>query len=254
MKRRNRSEKGAIIVEASLVLPIFMFAIIAILFIVNLCTAQAKIQIAINNTAKEISQYSYLYSLTGINNFQADAYEKGEASAGTANQFIDGFKDFTSNMENGLSGDMDYSNISDVIKNCGNDYKSMEEALKTISDDPKSFAMGFAYALADEGIEHIKSQLAVPMARMLCKKHLSAGDIPPEQYLKKLGIVPKNGSYYDGIDFSSSRLFPHGTDNSIIIVAKYQLQVINILGIDIKFNFVQTASTTGWCTSSDSSK
>ena len=52
----KKKENGAIIVEATLVLPFFMFAIITVLSIVNISFAQAKIGTALNETAKEISQ------------------------------------------------------------------------------------------------------------------------------------------------------------------------------------------------------
>lgn len=63
-------EKGAVAIEATLSLTFFMFLIVTLLSIVNLCIAQAKIGIALNQTAKEISQY--IYSLTGFNEIQKD--------------------------------------------------------------------------------------------------------------------------------------------------------------------------------------
>ena len=68
-------EKGAIVIEATLSLTFFMFLIVMLLSIVNICIAQAKIAVALNETAKEISQYSYMYTLTGINEIQAENYE-----------------------------------------------------------------------------------------------------------------------------------------------------------------------------------
>ncbi|MEE1256460.1 MAG: hypothetical protein UHN47_08120 [Lachnospiraceae bacterium] len=59
-KQRYKEEKGAVVIEATLSLSLFMFMIIMLLSMVNLCTAQAKIGMALNTTAKEISQYTYI--------------------------------------------------------------------------------------------------------------------------------------------------------------------------------------------------
>lgn len=62
--RKLKSESGSVTVEATISLSAFMFAIVTILTIINICIVQARVSYAINTTAKEISQYSYLYALT----------------------------------------------------------------------------------------------------------------------------------------------------------------------------------------------
>ena len=57
----TRKNRGAIVVEATAVLPIFIFAIYIILSIVDICYVQAKISMALDSAAEDISQYSYLY-------------------------------------------------------------------------------------------------------------------------------------------------------------------------------------------------
>lgn len=59
--RKLKSESGSVTVEATISLSAFMFAIVTILTIINICIVQARVSYAINTTAKEISQYSYLY-------------------------------------------------------------------------------------------------------------------------------------------------------------------------------------------------
>ena len=57
MIKKKNQEKGAVTVEATIALSVFMFAIVTLYTIVNIATVQAKVAFAINNTAKEISQY-----------------------------------------------------------------------------------------------------------------------------------------------------------------------------------------------------
>ena len=66
MLKRIKSESGSVTIEATISLTAFMFAIVTLLTIVNICMIQARMSVAINTTAKELSQYSYLYSLTGF--------------------------------------------------------------------------------------------------------------------------------------------------------------------------------------------
>lgn len=72
------NEQGAIVVEATISLTAFMFLIVTILTVINICYAQAKIGVAVNTTAKKISEYSYLYNLTGLREKQGDLYSEGE--------------------------------------------------------------------------------------------------------------------------------------------------------------------------------
>lgn len=76
--RKLKSESGSVTVEATISLSAFMFAIVTILTIINICIVQARVSYAINTTAKEISQYSYLYALTGLNDSQAGLEEAGQ--------------------------------------------------------------------------------------------------------------------------------------------------------------------------------
>lgn len=85
MFNKLKKESGSVTIEATISLSSFMFAIVTILTIVNICVVQAKMSYAINTTAKEISQYSYLYSLTGLNNSQDMLYKAG----------VEGTKDVT---------------------------------------------------------------------------------------------------------------------------------------------------------------
>lgn len=262
MRRKFRDESGSVTVEATISLSAFMFAIVTILTIVNICVVQAKMSIAVNATAKELSHYSYLYSLTGIPGSQAKI---GEA-AGQTEEKINGVlsdvntvfteiqnigkddreeaQDITG-MLNGLKGS--YDNISEAGG-------SLKEQLEELAKDPKGVAMGLVKIAATDGWNLATSRLiAAPLSKGLCKKNLVSeknGDI--EAYLKHLGVVPDaNGSYLDGLDFSKSTLFPDGS-NEIRVTVSYDVKVIALLPIDFSFHFTQTAVTHGWLSGEES--
>lgn len=57
----KQSKKGSITVEAALVLPIFLFAISAFLYFFQIILIQEKLQLALSEVAKEMSQFAYIH-------------------------------------------------------------------------------------------------------------------------------------------------------------------------------------------------
>lgn len=62
-QQKNRGERGVIVIEATISLTAFMFALVMIMSMINICIVQARVSNAINLTAKELSQYSYYIGL-----------------------------------------------------------------------------------------------------------------------------------------------------------------------------------------------
>lgn len=217
MREKLRDCRGAIIVEATISLTAFMFVIVTVLSIINIATAQAKIGVAVNETAKDISQYTYLYGLTGLNSKQASLSQQGQAARTTIDTAIN-------QSDNAL------------------------DAISTLSDfvtDPE--LQSSLWALVKNGAaEGLKSFAADKIVRALVEDRLkSTSEGSAEAYLKHLGVVPKNGSYLKGISFYKTVICANGT-NEIKVVADYEVRVLRLLGIDIKFHFTQCASTKAW--------
>lgn len=58
----RRGAEGALLVESALAIPVYLFFMLALLQIGSLAAAQTKVQVAVNQTAVEISQFSYARS------------------------------------------------------------------------------------------------------------------------------------------------------------------------------------------------
>lgn len=258
-RTKTNNESGSVTIEATISLSAFMFAIVTLLTIVNICIAQARVSYALNMTAQEISQYSYLYSLTGISDSQAKLKAAGIEDTAAVDDLFNDINTVYNNIE-GLA-DTDTGtpeNISDIT-GTWNDIKgkvdtitsggsAVKSDIESIAQDPKKVIFGVAKLAGSEVMDLAKSRLIMePLAKAMCKKHLvnsKNGDV--NSYLKQLGIVPDGkGSYYDGIDFSQSSLFPDGS-NEITVNAVYRVKVIALLPIDFSFTFNQTAITHGW--------
>lgn len=260
LKKINR-DRGSVTIEATIALSTFMFAIVTVLTIVNICIVQAKVSNAINMTAKELSQYSYLYSLTGFNESQANIAQSGENQTQDINKILEDVNTVYNEIENLAQSDKK-SDVS--IESVQSQWQSVETAyaaggsiadsVESIASDPKSVIFGVVKLAGSDAMDMAKSKLiAEPLARVLCKKHLvNSKDGNVDAYLKFLGVVPTGtGSYYDALDFSNSMLFPKGS-NQITINVVYDVKVIPLLPLDFSFTFNQTAVTHGWLSGSDS--
>lgn len=250
MKKR---ERGAIIIEGTLILPFFMFAIITVLSIVNICFAQAKIGTALNETAKEISQYSYLYGLTGLDKKQAQLYNDGAAARANVDKISGGVGELFSSaasMGDAVSGSYSdptkygdaYNTISGEIEASKGSISNISQATKDLASDPA----GIMKMIANEGIEKAKSFIAKYMVPVFMEKHLlRKSSDNSAAFLAYMGIIPDKGDVLPGLDFGDSVLFTNGS-NEIKLIVKYDVRVWRLLGIDVKLSFVQCAATKAW--------
>lgn len=261
MLRKLNREKGSVTIEATIALSTFMFAIVTILSIVNICIVQARVSNAINMTAKELSQYSYIYALTGLVETQANMNANGQAAADKVDGVLEDINSVYNEIEglakSGKTSDLSVESVKSQwsgIKAAYENGQSIASGIEDIAKDPKSIIFGIAQLAGSEAMDIAKSKvIAEPLSRALCKKHLvpqKDGDV--EAYLKLLGVVPDGtGSYYDALDFSESSLFPKGS-NQIIVNVVYDVKIIALLPIDFSFTFNQTAITHGWLAGEDS--
>lgn len=259
MKRffwRNKNEDGAVVVEAAISLPVFMFFIVTILSIVNICIAQSRIQIALNETAKEISEYSYFFSLTGLADLQKINYDESEETRDNLSNVLDGvstvygsLQEITTTVKDFNISDADLNTLESALNTINGSVENADKAiddsiatLKTMASDPKALMIGIARIGINELAEGIKSQLVSLMTEGLIQKHLvDSDDGSVDEFLIHLGIVKG----FDGIDFTSSVIFLNGSDD-IILIAEYRLPVIKLLNHEIELHFLQSAPTKAW--------
>ncbi len=209
-----KSENGAVIIEATLSLTFFMFAIITIYSMFHVGLAQARIGAALNSTAKEISQYSYVYDLTGLNEKQANLAANGGAA------------------ESILS-----DNLSEV-NTLYDAFEGIAGGVSSIASSPDN-AESFLYFVLNEGIDQAKGSASGELTRLLIKKHFGSN---PDAFLEGLGI---DGGM-SGLHFSKCRIFSGGAEDNITLNCQYQITVVKLLDIDLKLNFELTAKTRAW--------
>ena len=209
-----KSEEGVVIIEATFSLTIFIFVIITIYSMFHISLAQSRVNTAVNSVAKEISQYSYVYALTDLNERQSNLVANGGAA------------------ESILS-----DNLSQV-NNVFDAFKDLSESYSKIKQSPEN-AESFLYYILNQGVDSVKGIAIGGVSKLLIKKHFGS---QPDKYLKKLGIV--NG--INGLSFEKSRVFTDGNDNNIFIDVKYKVTVIKLLNINMDMNFEFCAKTRAW--------
>lgn len=255
LKNLIADDSGAIVIEATVSLSVFMFAIVVVLSIVNICYAQMKMGVAVNQTAKELSQYGYLYNRMGLDEKQQELVKKGEESqnliddtTGSLVGIMDGMKSIGDTAKN-----VSIDNLSDSAKSISSNWKSIKDDagevkdnVSEVLDDPKKFALGLLALGGDTIVEKAKTQLLVaPFSKYMFKRTLKSNEkADSEPFLQKLRIVP-NKTYLDGLDFSDSCFCKDGK-HEINVVVKYKIKVLDLLGNDITMNFVQHGKTTCW--------
>lgn len=243
---RKDKEKGAIVVEATIALTAFMFAIFTILSIVNICFIQAKVGIALNTAAKEISQYSYLYYALGIDNLEAKFNEGTSDSKQLAEDTIDGVGIMMSSLSNAASsaesGDFD-TMISEIQNGATNVDSLVTKYADKLKNDPKGFILGMGKMATNELKEEGKVILAQILAKVFMEKNLmSTPNDDADAYLKSYGVVDG----MDGLDFNYTTFLAYGTSNEIQLVCTYDVRVLQLLGIDFNFKIRQCSKTTAW--------
>lgn len=247
-RQKRKDEKGAIVIEATLCLSFFMFMIVTLLTIVNVCIAQAKIGIALNETAKEISQYSYIYNLTGIGELQNSNYQKTEGIRGDIDQTVDSVVDASNALKDiGKQTELNSETINSVkddaetIKEAGSNIKGIGDKIAK-SEDKSEYVIDVIRLAANEGTETVKGALAGELARGLMQKHLtSTSDQTADAYLRHLGVTDGVA----GLDFSRSSIFTNGTDQ-ITLVCQYDVTLVELLNQKYTFHFCQCAKTEAW--------
>lgn len=259
--KKLKNAKGAVTIEATISLTTFLFLFLMIYSIITICRAQATLQVAINATAKEISQYSYLYSITGINQAMGNVSTSAEGTKESVNTVASNVSQVFSSIQSIGNTDVDlgdpqqmmssWDSITEDLKTAGAAATgAQEEIAKMLEQEPHKVIFGMAQLIASEGFELAKSLFAEAVSRALVQKHLvSNKDGTAEQFCKAMGIIPGTylgkQSYFNGIDFSHSRLMPYGS-NEITIVANYKVRLLPLLPINIEYHITQSAVTLAW--------
>ena len=246
MKEKGKEQRGAIVMEATISLTVFIFLIFTILSIVDVCYVQSKIGVALDSATKEISQYMYLYYKLEIPTLEASLAEGTADTKDVATQTIDGLNIMTDSLQQGKQS-VESGNFAELYQAASNGAQTAKGLANTygqkLSEDPKGFILGMAKMAGNELKEEGKALLGQVLARAFMDKNLKnyAGQ-SSDAFLRQYHVV--NG--LDGLDFNYTSLMAYGTSNQIQLVCTYEVRIIRLLNIDVKVKFRKVSRTNAW--------
>lgn len=239
-------EKGAFAIDALLGITMFLASIMAIMMISLIIRTEAKMQYAIDQTAKELSSYYYLMSKMGIN-----IGNSTEGKADDVNEMVDNVFSFMSESGDAVGG-IDISNsLSENIASVNaDDAKAMIasgeklwNSLKTVGSNPQEQIKSVLSVISGTGLNtSISYIIATPLCRMIMPKYISSNYELTDKYLEQMGI--EEG--IEGINFHGSDFLADGKSINIIAVYKINTKSLTFGMIDAELDICQSASTAAW--------
>ncbi len=213
---RRKRQEGAVVIEATISLTTVMFLIVTILSIVNICLVQAKISTLTHGIAKDISNYTYIYTLMGLNEKEAAISAKADYSRKTLDS------------------------LGDIASDSTQVFGKISELSKTVMD--KEFWESSLALVAQGGLDTVKGDVVDDLCKLAARKRLASMGTDADAYLRHLGIESGVG----GLNFERSEVCSGGGDD-IKIIVEYEVHLLKLLGVDFKFRFEQCAYTKTWC-------
>lgn len=266
--KNRKDEKGNITIEATIALTTFLFMFLMIYSLITICRAQARIQVALDGTAKEISQYTYLYNITGLKTSVDGVHSRAGEIEDNVNGFIGDVSktlDGIQTIKDDVGGSINVGSIEELnnqfdkiktdLEKTGEDANAVkdtvQQTLAELSDNPQKLMLGLGTVLASETLDLATSRIiAEPVCKTLIQKHLKrSGNDTADAFCKSVGIV--QGTYltkknnFNGLDFSRSTIFADGSDE-IVLVVTYKIRLLQLLPIDAELTITQSAVTKGW--------
>lgn len=222
-----KKEKGSITLEAAIFLSLFMMGYLAFLSLVQVGRAQMIMQYTLNETAKELSQSSYILTKTGIVGQSIQTGQKSQEFIGKTDELLDSVMEFGSAVTDGRnvlqSANVAYDNMEDYFSNSDDIIQGLIAVVKNTAG-----GMVKKEAVSQVCKGSLKKQL----------KYLTSED--PNAYLESLGI--QGG--LDGISFEGTTWFD--TSRDLDIVMTYQIEYdFGVLGKQEK-TFKVRAKTAIW--------
>ncbi|MDP4181410.1 MAG: pilus assembly protein, partial [Bacillota bacterium] len=149
------SKRGSLTIEAALILPLIIFVILTIGYFMRIAYIHSIIQHAIDDSAKEISSYSYLYSVSKLQDINDKGEDALESTESTAVSRIDTVVDTVNSMSEKIDhignkideqDKTDYEDIKGICK----DGKADIDKLKSIYDEIKGHPNGWKGGIKKE--------------------------------------------------------------------------------------------------------
>lgn len=232
---KNNTENGMMTVEAVLCLVPFILVILGIISFMNIFMVHSKIQVALYETANELSAYTYFYQALGVRD--ADGRLHQDISGGTAEltAFLEDIETARANLEGGSVSQEDFTGVLD--------------SGRELVSSPQTLIRNIVYLGIETAEEAAKKALIAAISGALVENYLdtsflNSGGQSADAYLKAFGV--RDG--VKGLDFGQSAIFMDSELKMIDIVAEYDLDIyfFRLFLKDPSIHVVQRAIVPAW--------
>lgn len=251
---KGRRDLGSVTVEATIALTIFIFAFLGVSSLSSLARAESKVQYALNQSAKELSQYMYIFYRAGLYE-QSNAGNEGVKEVDELIKATGDFSEMIKTASTDASSVSEIFNKDDVANEIGTTIESLKEdatgivekgkalgeKYKAVADNPTAVLNGIYDVIKDSIGSTIRSKIVAPIVgNVLMPKYLESNNRSADEYLEGVGV--ENGM--SGLNFALSSIMEDGRTINLTVVytVKYRIPLIGEKDFVIK----QTASTAAW--------
>lgn len=248
MKRKS-DQRGALLIEAAVVLPIIMILMLLFVYLINLFTVYSLVQYSLNQTVNELGNYTYYLSYLGIIDWSRDtnkklneetkelrvdvdmvvnAYSSIETMIGSGQDTLGDIQELANGnfnmdqLKQCASGIMNVKNQTDTV---GKNVSSVWEMVKGFANNPASLLSLLKSQLFSEMKDTIHNVMGAIIGKAMFSKYVD------NAVLEGCGVVSTD---YDGsnvytpgiagMDFSRSSFLGDDDSRVIDIVVYYRIR------------------------------
>lgn len=215
---RQREKKGSLTIEASISYSIFLMIIVTILYVMRIVYVYGLVQHAVSQTAKELSMYSYLYQVAGLNDL---------------NQQVAGATDTRTRQFNG--------DIGEVVQFYEKFSSGNLDAQYNGTTDPQEILKNIEAAMLGEAGKEVNHQMFELVARPMIESYIGADarGNGADARLKALRVV----GGIQGLSLNSSSFIEDGA--TIDLVVCYTIDPVMPVNILPELNLANRACIRG---------
>lgn len=201
----RKKEKGAITLEASLVLIMFMMGFMCMISMVKMVHAQTILQYVVDQAALSISRNSYILTKTGVAGEIYGTSKKGKKFEGDTAEVIGNIKELYSSI-----GAVTGSTSEDYIKNAENvmgKYDEAVEGMDSYAEEYFSSKDEIWDTLTTWGTMKLEQGITKKTVEILVKSQVKTqleaiGGKQADEYLRSLGVKDGlKGLTFDGSEW-----------------------------------------------------
>jgi hypothetical protein len=228
----RKAQRGSATVEAAIVLPIVMLAFMAVLSIIRIAVTYQRMQQALNQVSCQLSQYSYLYAISGLKEQHDKLNKEINEAVDELKKQQDVFTAFYGEMQS-ITENMGQINVSDIndmesiinlagnLKDTADSYEALTEQIENILKDPVSEMRLIGLALSENLFGKGKTILFGEISKYMIKQNLARDMLIPhgevDERLRLAGGINE-------LDMSCSTFFD---DNETIdLIVEYTVRPV----------------------------